>query len=84
VRSLDRVFDTPSGMPYYAIDPATCVHCCRSLAISFHKPQLNDRGMQIGPKIGILAEIATLQLEYTYLAKLTGEIEHFNRVCWDT
>jgi len=39
--------------------------------------------MQDGPKIGILAEIATLQLEYTYLAKLTGEMEHFNRVCWN-
>lgn len=34
----------------------------------------------MGPQIGILAEIASLQLEYTYLAKLTGKKEHFTRV----
>lgn len=33
-----------------------------------------------GPEVGILAEIASLQLEYSYLAKLTGEKEHFQRV----
>ncbi|KAG6896530.1 hypothetical protein C0992_007664 [Termitomyces sp. T32_za158] len=32
-----------------------------------------------GPEIGILAEIASLQLEYSYLAKLTGKKEHFQR-----
>ncbi|KAG5647841.1 hypothetical protein DXG03_007765 [Asterophora parasitica] len=36
-------------------------------------------GRAIGPEIGILAEIATLQLEYTYLAKLTGKAEHFTK-----
>ncbi|KAG5353571.1 hypothetical protein C0989_005544 [Termitomyces sp. Mn162] len=32
-----------------------------------------------GSEIGILAEIASLQLEYSYLAKLTGKKEHFQR-----
>ncbi|KAG6864850.1 hypothetical protein C0991_006791 [Blastosporella zonata] len=32
-----------------------------------------------GPDIGVLAEIASLQLEYSYLAKLTGKKEHFHR-----
>ncbi|KAG5636779.1 hypothetical protein H0H81_006893 [Sphagnurus paluster] len=36
-------------------------------------------GRTVGPEIGILAEIATLQLEYTYLAKLTGKKDHFTR-----
>ncbi|PFH51966.1 glycoside hydrolase family 47 protein [Amanita thiersii Skay4041] len=30
-----------------------------------------------GPNIGILAEVASLQLEYYYLAKLTGKKRHF-------
>ncbi len=38
------------------------------------------RGLYRGPDTGILAEIASLQVEYTYLAKLTGRKEHFNRV----
>ncbi|KAG6813865.1 hypothetical protein H0H92_006272 [Tricholoma furcatifolium] len=36
-------------------------------------------GEVIGPEVGILAEIASLQLEYTYLAKLTGKKEHYHR-----
>ncbi|KAF9006011.1 glycoside hydrolase family 47 protein [Cyathus striatus] len=32
-----------------------------------------------GPEIGILAEIASLQMEYSYLAKLTGKKEYFER-----
>ena len=31
-------------------------------------------------RVGILAEIASLQLEYTYLAKATGKKEYFDRV----
>ena len=38
------------------------------------------RGATQGPDIGILAEIASLQLEYTYLAKATGKKEYFDRV----
>ncbi|KAL1700218.1 glycoside hydrolase family 47 protein [Schizophyllum commune] len=36
-------------------------------------------GATQGPDIGILAEIASLQLEYTYLAKATGKKEYFDR-----
>ncbi|KAF9466042.1 glycoside hydrolase family 47 protein [Collybia nuda] len=36
-------------------------------------------GETTGPQIGILAEMASLQLEYTYLAKLTGKKDHFER-----
>ncbi|KAJ3516944.1 hypothetical protein NLJ89_g817 [Agrocybe chaxingu] len=32
-----------------------------------------------GPDVGILAELGTLQLEYTYLAKVTGKTEYYNR-----
>ncbi|KAG6833227.1 hypothetical protein H0H87_009848 [Tephrocybe sp. NHM501043] len=32
-----------------------------------------------GTEIGVLAEIASLQIEYTYLAKLTEKKEHFQR-----
>ncbi|KAK0467187.1 glycoside hydrolase family 47 protein [Desarmillaria tabescens] len=36
-------------------------------------------GEVVGPDIGILAEMATLQLEYTYLAKATGNRAHWER-----
>ncbi|TFK74962.1 glycoside hydrolase family 47 protein [Pluteus cervinus] len=35
-------------------------------------------GKPEGSELGILAEMATLQLEYTYLAKLTGKKDYFN------
>lgn len=34
----------------------------------------------MGPEIGILAEIASLQIEYIYLAKVTGRKQYFQRV----
>ncbi|KAJ3516941.1 hypothetical protein NLJ89_g815 [Agrocybe chaxingu] len=37
----------------------------------------NQQGQ--GAEVGILAEISSLQLEYTYLAKLTGKFEYYNR-----
>ncbi|KAF9054465.1 glycoside hydrolase family 47 protein [Panaeolus papilionaceus] len=36
-------------------------------------------GQPDGPPYGILAEIGSLQLEYSYLAKITGNPSHFNR-----
>ncbi|KAK7056258.1 hypothetical protein VNI00_002811 [Paramarasmius palmivorus] len=57
---LDPVFDTPSGLPRYGINPST--------------------GKVEGPEIGILAEIASLQMEYTTLAKLTGKKKWMDRV----
>ncbi|KAG9220455.1 hypothetical protein CCMSSC00406_0003911 [Pleurotus cornucopiae] len=36
-------------------------------------------GFTRGPQLGILAEIASLQMEYTYLAKATGKIQHARR-----
>lgn len=42
--------------------------------------QIYQSGEHQGPEIGILAEIATLQMEYAYLAKLTSKVEYFNRV----
>lgn len=35
--------------------------------------------MAMGPEIGILAEMASLQLEYTYLAKVTKKKQWFDR-----
>ena len=37
-------------------------------------------GTHSGTETGVLAEIASLQLEYTYLSKLTGRRAHFDRV----
>ena len=37
-------------------------------------------GSHFGGSYSILAEIGTLQLEYSYLAKVTGQPWHFNRV----
>ncbi|KAF4567315.1 hypothetical protein EYR40_006312 [Pleurotus pulmonarius] len=36
-------------------------------------------GFTRGPQLGILAEIASLQMEYTYLAKATGKMQHARR-----
>jgi hypothetical protein len=40
------------------------------------------RGAQQGPELAILAEMATCQLEYTFLAKETGKKEFFDLVSW--
>ncbi|KAI6024434.1 glycoside hydrolase family 47 protein [Pisolithus marmoratus] len=37
-------------------------------------------GVNSGPPIGVLAEIASWQLEYSYLGKATGKKEHLERV----
>ncbi|KII87481.1 glycoside hydrolase family 47 protein [Plicaturopsis crispa FD-325 SS-3] len=57
-RMLAPAFDTPSGLPYFAVNPVS--------------------GQTQGPDIGILAEIASCQLEYTYLAKETGKKEYYD------
>lgn len=36
-------------------------------------------GVESGPPIGVLAEIASWQLEYSYLGKVTGKKEHVER-----
>lgn len=41
---------------------------------------MNLRGATVGLEFGILAEIASCQLEYTYLAKETGKREYFDLV----
>jgi hypothetical protein len=38
------------------------------------------RGISDGPKIGGLAEIASYQMEYAYLGRITGKKEHVDRV----
>ncbi len=44
---------------------------------------VHDRGRPHGSDSGILAEFASLQLEYTYLAKLTGNPSYLNRVSFN-
>lgn len=34
-----------------------------------------------GSQFGMLAEIASCQVEYAYLAHATGKAEHYARVC---
>ncbi|TFK39927.1 glycoside hydrolase family 47 protein [Crucibulum laeve] len=75
--ALDPIFASPSGMPFYAVNPKTYPFC----TIEFYL-ELNigfNSGQTRGPEIGILAEIASLQMEYTYLAKLTGNRRYFSR-----
>lgn len=37
--------------------------------------------MTSGSNFGMLAEIASCQVEYAYLAHVTGKVEHYKRVC---
>ena len=41
-----------------------------------------NRGNSSVKRFTILAEIASCQLEYSYLAKLTGKKEHYDRVSY--
>ncbi|TFL01959.1 glycoside hydrolase [Pterulicium gracile] len=62
---LDPVFNTTSGLPTYGVNTLT---------------PFFDSG-NITPRFSAcLAEIGTLQIEYTYLAKLTGEKRWYDRV----
>ena len=38
------------------------------------------RGAITPQTLGILAEVASFQLEYAYLARMTGSVEHYDRV----
>ncbi|EGO22334.1 glycoside hydrolase family 47 protein [Serpula lacrymans var. lacrymans S7.9] len=42
-------------------------------------PAFNTSSVDVGGSIGILAEIASFQMEYTYLGKITGKKEHVDR-----
>lgn len=61
---LLSAFNTPSGLPYFAIDSAT------------GKCQLLDWS----GGHSLLAEIGTCQLEFKYLAHLTGKSVYFEAV----
>ena len=73
---LEPIFKSQSGMPYFGINPSKCVRILSTHTLMFN-PYSN---MTFGPEIGILAEIASLQLEYYYLAKVTGRKSHFKHV----
>lgn len=53
--------------------------CIFRLSVSSSANELRS-GERRGPHIGILAEIASCQLEYTYLAKETGKKRYFDLV----
>jgi len=74
---LDNAFNTSSGFPLYGVNPSTSVLPMPSVSnlLTFFS------GETVGPEVGILAEIASLQLEYTYLAKATGKMKFYERVC---
>ncbi|KAH8116460.1 seven-hairpin glycosidase [Phellopilus nigrolimitatus] len=55
-------FGTPSGLPAYAVNPATG----------------DVSGGWSGPATGWLAEVASCMMEYKYLAKLTGRKEYYD------
>ena len=80
VKQLDPVFNSTTGLPYYAVNPSTYVEFCEVRVSDIDR----HSGVHKGSGVGVLAEIASLQVEYTYLAKLTGKYEHFNRVRYST
>lgn len=73
---LEPIFKSRSGMPYFGIDVLRYVRILSRPALVFNA----HRNTTFGPDIGILAEIASLQLEYYYLAKVTGRKSHFKHV----
>jgi len=56
---LSPAFDTPSGLPAYAVSPTT--------------------GKFVLNSIGMLAEVGSCQLEYFYLAQLTGKKSYYDQ-----
>lgn len=80
---LDPAFYTASGLPLFEVNPTTCVHTPHlELSCSVYTSREAK-----GPAVGVLAEIASLQLEYTYLAKVSGKKKYYDRVrdlrIWD-
>jgi hypothetical protein len=79
-RLLSPAFNTRTGFPKYNVSTI------RLASISPLQIWLDPNLLfcisdeALGSNIGSLAEIASFQLEYTYLAKLTGKKEHFDKV----
>ena len=75
--ALDPVFDTPSGLAAFAINPITYVFSYIFLYKLFFTV---DRRKQHKVGSNILAEFASFQVEYTYLAKASGKKKYMDRV----
>lgn len=75
---LSPAFDTKSGFPAFAVNTYEYVQhpSVFSSVVTYGVPS----GVGSGSPIGSLAEIASFQLEYTYLGKITGKKEHIDRV----
>ena len=73
------VFNTPTGLAAFSIDTDTCVFCARRK----HYTYVFFSGIpNLGPRHGaaVLAEFASCQMEYKYLAHLTGNGHYFTLV----
>ncbi|GBE86241.1 seven-hairpin glycosidase [Sparassis crispa] len=66
---LSPVFNTTSGLPFFGVNTVNFDFLCRQ-----DSPTLLPLFA-----FGILAEIASCQLEYTYLARATAKKEHYDR-----
>lgn len=75
---LSPAFNTKSGFPAFAVNTYEYVQhpSVSSSDVTYGMPS----GVGLGSPIGALAEIASFQLEYTYLGKITGKKEHVDRV----
>lgn len=80
-RLLSPVFETRSGLPYYDVNTVTYVYLSYpTLVILKNISLFRHRGETRRNPDGYLAELASCQPEYTYLAKITGKPEYYNHV----
>ncbi len=75
---LEPAFNTGKGFPAFGINTARFVPCQTHSRRLTHRVPLS--GQTTGGVSGILAEIASCQLEWTYLAHATGSKKHFDVV----
>ena len=78
-RKLLPVFNSPSGLPHYAVNPETWVLPIWIAVphIIFSRGDTSDSSDR--PNRMLLAEIASFQIEYKYLSHLTGQEDYFQK-----
>lgn len=79
-RLLSPVFETRSGLPYYDVNTVTYVYSPSSFPLTDGNLFFGHRGETRMNPDGYLAELASCQPEYTYLAKITGKVEYYDYV----
>ena len=80
-KMLLPAFNTSSGMPMYAVDTVTCVSSLRASAQAEQIPRHSGQTRHgwVGP-IVLWSETLSCQVEYKYLAHLTGRGQYYHIV----